>query len=354
MFSIVFIVIIAGLWMWVFKPTNPTLESTQNPVNREQFEAKSSAFAEAETLIDTNPTLAKALYELAAADASIQGEVEQIHFGIANATFLSGNKVEGIKLMKAIVASSTTQRITRAYAIQFMLNYLNNSADSEVFTLVFSDEPYASFSRIAKGVPREAMKQLAKYGLSFYPLPILNLRLAAIENEYYAKLVNEIPVNQTSVDGSKTVIMDSLVAAERSIDTLLDTNNADQLPQIYNLKGLVLANMVRAGDSSLGNPVEAFEQSLQYEKQFPNSTAKLFTLFNYVLFLSSTKYSGNEAKVNELVEQITITSQTNSSLTNYIANLRKFDSSVYGTEIQQLAELNPNFKEILINAGWAL
>ncbi|MEK7567535.1 MAG: hypothetical protein AAB513_01270 [Patescibacteria group bacterium] len=316
--------------------------------NRNDLANRNEDFAKAESLLGEDPSQALESYKKALAQAFSQSDIDSISFRVALATYRSGNVKESVSLFKNLISSSTVSNITKAYSVQFLAQEYFSTNDTNLFNIIFSDDPYKGF--FADGNKDNALRKLVEYGKSFQALPILSLRSA----DYKARdLMNLPPQKQVEKENLISEIKNDITVADIGIEVLRGSPNIDQLPVIYNRKLILSTNLKRAG-YILGDPTDAYVKGSDYANLYNDRNTLMFLHFNYAIYLSIENLAQNSDKIVSTLRNIYEEKDRNLKIFQYLKNKASADpktDEVAGF-IVSLVSVDNSFKNFLQTLGW--
>lgn len=318
------------------------------------------------TLLDTNEEFAtgeaylrsedyenaSAHFQLAMNNAKTPNEQGQIKYKIALSYIESNKPVEAVKLLKEIVRTSNYTDIIKAYSVQQLGHIVISYNTIEIRNEVFKDEPYKSFLKDADD--SLARRRLFEYSSSFYPLGIPELRIANWYAYHVLELVKSGKHDKETlqnIEEMKIIIREKLINADKYLASISNDQNAvSYLPEIWYRKGTVLGNLYLSGDTSFGDPEEAFKKALQYSTIIVGmeSSAK----YSYAIFLAKAYGNKREQDIKALLNDFYVGNKYIKTPTTRMIKGEKDNLLGNKNDIILLSEIDPNFKLFLINLGW--
>lgn len=292
-------------------------------------------------------------YEQALAQVSTDEERAQIEYEIALVYNRMRSDAEAIRALKNLVANEKYPNILRAYAAQLMGQIFYNKHEKRTFDLIFVGEPYSSF--LVPGDAEASLNNLFEYASSFYPLMYAELRIA----NWYANQLLRIERgggNRTelSVSQIKDLIRQKIANADRDIEQVKAVYPVDaRISNWLQRKAVVLDKMMRLGDSSFGDPEPLFKEALEKAMVWGLYDQAAYTIYHYAVYLARV-HPERTSDVRSLLRQLygVDSPYTGSIFFDFLRNEKENISGARG-DVVTLANLDPQFKELLVTLGWS-
>ena len=298
-------------------------------------------------------------FQEALKEAKSLDEEAQIKYKIALSYDLLGDPTIVVTLLKEIISNTNYKAPIRAYALQYMARLFNISGDANIHTEIFKDAPYADFYK-EKDL-KLAYLRLYEYGSKIYPLGIIEMRIADWYADSVSKALREEkgdatklakqPSRQATLEKEREIIRKKIVSADMDIQkTRSDVATRTYVPEILFLKGNVLAKLHLAGDFSLGNPEDAYKESLEAAQG--NIAFEAAARYHYASFLARAYGKDRRDDVKKLLSAFYAdTAFSNSAMYKVIAR-EKNNALGLKNHIVLMASLDPEFKTLLRQMGW--
>lgn len=320
-----------------------------------QLLEKNNEFAYAEGLLKSNRyDEAASYFRLALEQAEGYKEEGQLKYMIATSDGEGSNPINGIVLLKEVVANKNYTPMIRAYAVQYIGHLLYSYNTSEIKNEVFKDEPYKSF--LVEGDYSLALRKLFEYASSFYPLGIPELRIAKWYSAEVLKLtqggVND-EATESEIEKMKFIIRQKLLNVDKYLlDIAKDEQARHYGAEVLYRKGAVLGELYLADDTSFGDPEETFKKALEFSaiRTGQESSARYY----YAVFLAKMYGEKRANDIQKLLNDFYAGDEF--SRTNTVKSIKNEKNNSLGlkSDILLLAEIDSNFATFLKTLGWVI
>ncbi len=364
--GIVGLVFILGtIFLFVSKSTTDIEEAPKEGFYKSLME-KNNDFAYAEGLSKSGKHDEARDYYTRALDMA-EGPIEeaQLKHKIALSYNQSEKPFEAVALLKEIEKNESYTKRIRAYAVQNIGKIVYSQNSDEIRTEVFKDEPYHSFLPLpqeSKGRIEDysvATRKLFEYATSLYPLGVSELRVA----KWYSSKILEAKQDASSTEitvvelaSYRKIVSERLASTDAFINNMEAeisdevTRNVD-LSEILWKKGSVLTDLLLAGED-INLDIEAlYKRSVALGLLRPALVAS--SKHQYAIFLARTNKEERREDILKLLGDFYETIEQAPALKKSIAGEKEDNFGSKG-EYLLLAEIDPRYKDFLINLGWTL
>ena len=219
--------------------------------------------------------------------------------------------------------------------------------------------------KVSDATVRNEMRDLENAGFLTHPHTSAG-RIPTEEG--YKYYVNDLIKNNGagSSDGRpaseiKDIIREKVSNADNDIEDLSNEYPTDGRITTYMLRKAILADKLeRLNDPFLGDPEILFEQALERARIFSPSSTAAFVMYHFADFLAHNRSISQKDDIINLLGNFygeggrTIESGKNKVFFEFLMN-EKNDISGARSNIVQLADIDPDFKELLnTKLGWSL
>ena len=347
------VVVVIGVLSLVYWPFQKSTES-QKPFYAQMLE-KNKEFAHAEGLLKSGKyDEAASYFELALDKAEGYKEEGQLKHKLAISQSLGSRPIEGITLLKEVIANENYTPMIRAYAVQQLGHLLSAYNTSEIKDEVFKDEPYKNF--LAEGDYPLALRRLYEYSSSFYPLGVPELRIARWYSTEVLKLVQgggSDEATKNNIERMKSIIRQKLVNADKYLlEISTDEQARSYTAEVLYRKGAVLGELYLAGDTSFGDPEATFKKALELSaiRAGQESAAKL----RYAVFLAEMYGEERVDDIKKLLSDFYV--GTKYASTNTVRSIKNEKDGTLGNrdDYLLLASMDAQFAQFLRTLGWVI
>ncbi len=279
-------------------------------------------------------------------------EEGQVKYKLAQTLVKLDKIAEGVALYKEIVAHEGYTDIIRAYSVQQLGALLYQYNSEEVRDMVFAGEPYQNF--VVENDWAQSRMKLFDYGSSFYPLGVLELRVAQWYSEQIVILSQEeSPATSTraEIERMKLHVRQRLGNADQYLEKVVEDDQAkNYMPEVMRRKASVLGDMFIAGDTSFPDPIPVYKEALVFSSL--NVFQEATTKYNYATFLAGAYGSDKKDEVISLLKGFYENDRY--AHTSVVQMIRNEEDNLLGyrDRILLLAEIDPLFREYLRSLGW--
>ena len=347
------VVVVIGVLSFVYWPFQKSTE-LQKPFYVQMLE-KNKEFAHAEGLLKSGKyDEAASYFKLALDKAEGYKEEGQLKHKLAISKSLGSRPIEGIALLKEVIANENYTPMIRAYAVQQLAHLLSAYNTSEIRDEVYKDEPYKSF--LAEGDYPLALRRLYEYSSSFYPLGVPELRIARWYSTEVLKLVQgggSDEATKNNIEGMKSIIRQKLANADKYLlEISTDEQARSYTAEVLYRKGAVLGELYLAGDTSFGDPEATFKKALELSaiRAGQESAAKL----RYAVFLAEMYGEERVDDIKKLLSDFYV--GTKYASTNTVRSIKNEKDGTLGNrdDYLLLASMDAQFAQFLRTLGWVI
>ncbi|MEK7662175.1 MAG: hypothetical protein AAB355_01575, partial [Patescibacteria group bacterium] len=281
-------------------------------------------------------------------------EEAEIKFKIADAKYQAGNISGAIADIKESAANEKYSKRSRAYAVEFMALMFVAYGKTEATAEIFKDEPYKAMYN-----PKDiylSYRKLFEYSSSFYPVAVSQAHIA----NWYANRTlfllskEKVPSAETlsEIEAMKIIIRNNLVNVDKDIELTKTFSGGMSILVSVALerKAIVVGKMVRAGDTSFGDPERLFEEA--HAAHLSRGVYDGYNFYHQASFLAFAYGDKRKADIQKLLSNYYANDKyKNTPVFNFFA---KEKNNVLGSKpiLIKLSALDPNFKKLLIELGW--
>lgn len=317
--------------------------------------AGNDAFKEGERLLRLKEyDTARSFYTNALDLAENVNEEGQIKYKIATVDKLQRNFQTAADGFKEIIADGGYSDQQRAYAVQSLGDTYYRANDPKTTQHIFTGEPYATFMSEAEGNTAIAVRKLYEYGSSFRPLAIAEARIGF----WYAVEIGKLSRRDELTEEEEILkeeytqrVRDALLNIDSDIARTQNLPNAGSLiPEALARKATVIAIMTRAGETSTGDPIEAFDTALNASLlRGPGTDSSV--RYAYAAHLMLTDVEGSTEKIKSLLSPFYTDRDAYSLMLRFFSNQR---GNTLGEKniIKRLGGVDPQFEALLRDLGW--
>lgn len=337
------------------------LKSPEGDMTAEQIE---SAYEEGARLLESG-NAPEAILQfnklLEAADTpEVQGQLK-LNLGVAQ---LKINRPEGIALLKEVSLNEEYEPITRAKAVNHVLNEYTATKDVELAREhIFTGPTWGEFLEEGSGSVDAAVLQGFEFSNSIYPTPEALSRVAT----EYAKLLSQSSSQEEKEQYAKIVLenideSEALIESLRTADRIhYGDTHYTEIAVAYNRIGTALDALYFEGYIDDADRVEsAFQSAIDtlLENTGGDGT-ELFVRYHYADFLLRLDAEGRRESIvktlspmNKMTSNHNIASFLHTRISETALNQEKdVTEPARPDSIALLAEISPEFREALLNIG---
>lgn len=272
-----------------------------------------------------------------------------INLQLASALTRTGSYEEAIAIYKNIAADYTYAPSLRASAIQWMGVMYEYYTDPSITTAIFSSEPYSELYSASS--TSYSYRRLYEYAASIYPLSLSELRAAS----WYANQLIS-PTEQLKNDASlraryKETIATDIAAADRFLTSSgagpLYTNYLDSFRE----RAVLLGKLARLGDTSQGDPEEAFQKVINLYAQNNKASQDGMARIGYAVYLTHAYGKSRAQDIHQILTPLTSVPPISQVPDSFWISSEKKGSS-YRKVFAEIASIDRAFKMLLLAHGW--
>jgi len=322
-----------------------------------------------EALVQTNPSFAaaekdrqagnftKAQAEYIDALSTLSdGAGEQIvKLRLAFAVRDAGKDAEAISLFKEIAANTSYNSVTRAYAVQNMVQMYGTLSDDRITQEIFKDAPYSVL--FVKGNAPLSYRHLAEYASAFYPIALSESYIA---NRYASELVAEKKKMGANMDKAFEVrylnlIQEKLQNTDRDIVRIKSQNPVfwSDIPTVFLFRARAVERLDLAGYTLFGTAESTYEDTLSAYAEYERSSKDGYARFYYAKYLWQKFGDARKSDIAEILAPLYENNQyANETIMTFFKNVRVSDPLNSKKPLIHLADIDPKFKALLSSLGW--
>jgi len=304
---------------------------------------------------------AKELYEKTLQGTLSYNDEAQAKFRLASIDARSPDidiQYKAIDAFKAIAANVNYSLLWRGNAVEYVGRIYYSQHDQRLFDYIFTGDPYQSY--LVEDDIDLSFRQLYEYASSLYPVADAELRIAS----WYASEVTSLATDSISstqqalIDGMTTIVQTKLASADRDIQRIMRSggNTDPRIPRLLNRRANVLGLMFEAGVTDIGDPEVAYREALESVVKTGGTSQLGFTKYHYAAFLARV-YSAERSKdISILLRDFYETDIYNDrSVFEFFTNEKDVvPVTAAGKDLQSLASIDTDFKDLLVSLGWNL
>ncbi len=349
-------IVLIGFGIWYYRMQTLTSNvAINNAVTNtpSAFLMKTNAdFVRAQSLLKAGDYAdAIASYNVALASATSTVSKGQILYKIAAATALNGDPAGAIKLYKKIAADGSNINILRAYAVSAMSELYYAALIPSLTTEIFKGDPYASFY-IATSTAL-SYRRLNEYAISFYPLALPELRVAAWYAAHLARLGN-ISTSSPEVAADLAVINQGLQKANADIRRIrYDPNANGDIPNALMREAVILGQLSSVHLESADTAEAAYRNALAMYNSFgfaPGTDG--YARYYYALFLTQTYGQSRANDVQTILKPLYTTAGYQKYPVQSFFKEARLHNGMIKKGLADMARLDPGFRTLLVSLGW--
>lgn len=320
-----------------------------------KLKVTNSAFAEGVRSLDAGSyTDAAKQFQIALAQTNDPGEEVVIKFWLGTADGVVGDYADTIAILKDIARDTTayTPRM-RATAVARLGHMFYRFGDPKITEEIFKDEPYTSM--VEEGKVDLSYRHLFAYATTIYPVAIAELYDA---RWYAAQLVTPPPggLSTTTEATHKKNIRQRIQRADEDILRIRD-DPGERLTFLDTLevRAATLGRMMRAGDTSFGDPEAEFKRLLNLFPAFHverDGTARL----QYAIFVARVYGTSRTSDVQDILAPLyEDPAHRGKAIVPILQGGRDNTWNTLGqkSNLVLLSSLDPKFKAYLQTLGWS-
>lgn len=336
--GVVLAVALVGVGAWQWYLNGQLREQASHTEFYTSLNSQNSAFAQAENLMkQANFEGAIPLYQAALQSAKNDNQRVQILLLLARAEAFAGHTLQAIPHLKQAISSNSDPLSAQGRALAAeQIAIIYSSGEEGTAKEIFKDQPFSSM--LVPGNGGLTVRHLHEFAASIYPIASAELRLA----EWYSVLLPD-PKALSKVKelvGLAEIDMAAMVS---------DATMAGDLREARLLHAIVVGNVVRHGDTSLGNADEEFADVIQaYADTGPGAdgVARYF----YALFLAQTYGADKKAEIHAALAPLSTAVYAKAPVTALLTNARFVQ--YFKAAPVLLAKFDLDFKAYLMTLGW--
>lgn len=295
------------------------------------------------------------------AETPVQEGQAKLNVGVAK---LAVDREEGITLLKEVSLNDAFDPLTRAKAVNYVLNEYTATKDAELAREhIFTGPTWEDFL-IDSASLDSAVLEGFEFSRAIHPTPEANTRIAAET----AFLLWKDGVTQEEKDEYATEVLSLISDADNAIAALRAANRVrygdthyTEIALAYHRKGMALDVLYFHGyvdDPELVK--DAFQDALNVLMEHESGTGtELFARYHYADFLLRLADEGHEASISKILAPMTQMEPTHTTASFFREWLGRDVTNQPGKEKQlaqpaniiRLAAISPEFKEALLGIG---
>jgi tetratricopeptide (TPR) repeat protein len=338
-----------GLGAWQWHLSNQLVEESHADFFTKLRE-QNLALSEAERLaIEGRFSEAVTKYDAALQVAATDEERTQIMLLKARALVGAGSVADAVPLLKEIVTSDRNNdktKVARAIAAGTLAG-IAARGDIAVNRDIFSDEPFKTLW--VNNDPALTLRRVHEYAVSIHPIATSLLNASSWYSSRLAdpRLSQAMPAETAAEYVSKVksnvALADIDIARMEADGTMLVDLRAALLA-----RALVLGDLERYGDTSLGDADAAFSKAIGvYEGTYGEDG---IARYYYAVFLAQIGGSSKKEEIHGLLAPLSTPAYANSFVRPLLQNARTV--AFYRQFPALIASIDPDFKAFLMTLGW--
>lgn len=341
------------------------LKYTEYSISRVQRERESLNMKIHTTIVSGQYAEAVSSYDALIAQTSNLSVRRSYELQKEIARFYSGgteNREHALRAMSAIAGNTSYDVLVRASAVRALLDAYFSDYNSKTLDFILSQEPFISNTAIVKTDARLAVRQIAEFGITLYPLSSLQVA----EGGWYASAILENRNDPKKIQEYREMlgllIERARVQETKERKAISEITRMRFLNGIGFLEGVLQIDAVKKNDAYENTFQEALRLASMHPDTLPVKDSALYTRLNYarILYRLYGDYKKNDITIllNDLSKEYkSVKEPEKLSFRAFITNdeLRLETNTNYlHTVFVNFSAFSTEFKALLQQNGWKL